>query len=106
GGARGVVYVLAVAALEVFILPRYVYGPIQRLLAADEALQRGERESELIEPRFISGDELGELMASRNRTGALLRQRERESTEALARLEEAAADLKRKNHLLETAQQN
>lgn len=106
GGALVVVYVLAVAALEALILPRYVYGPIQRLLAADAALQQGKRDEELIDPRFISRDELGQLMSSRNRTVTLLRQRERELTDALARLEETAADLKRKNHLLETAQQN
>lgn len=100
------VYALAVIALEMFILPRYVYHPIQRILRADEALQADARERELIEDQFISGDELGQMMASRNATVKLLRQHEAQLKNALGQLEEMANDLKRKNHLLETAKQN
>ena len=37
----GALYVLAVALLEFVIMPRYVYGPIQLMLSADEATRRG-----------------------------------------------------------------
>lgn len=100
------VYALAVIALEMFILPRYVYYPIQRILRADEALQNDAGGNELIEDHFISRDELGQIMASRNATVKLLRQHEIELKTALGQLEEMANDLKRKNHLLETAKQN
>lgn len=100
------VYALAVIALEMFILPRYVYHPIQRILRADEALQADVRERELIEERFISGDELGQIMTSRNATVELLRQHEGQLQTALEQVEEMANDLKRKNHMLETAKQN
>jgi signal transduction histidine kinase len=100
------VYALAVIALEMFILPRYVYHPLQRILRADEALQADAREHELIADRFISGDELGQIMTSRNATVSLLRQHEHQLTAALSQVEEMANDLKRKNHLLETAKQN
>lgn len=99
-------YALAVIALEMFILPRYVYNPIQRILRADEALQTDHREQELIDPRFISGDELGQIMSSRNTTIQLLRQHEEKLKTAIEQVEEMANDLKRKNHLLETAKQN
>jgi two-component system NtrC family sensor kinase len=95
-----------VLALEMFILPRYVYHPLQRILRADEALQAGVRERELIEARLISGDELGQIMTSRNATVQLLRQHEDKLKAALGQVEEMANDLKRKNHLLETAKQN
>lgn len=100
------VYALAVIALEMFILPRYVYHPIRHILRADEALQSDATEQELIEDRFISGDEFGQIMASRNATVKLMRQHESELKNALGQLEEMANDLKRKNHLLETAKQN
>jgi signal transduction histidine kinase len=100
------IYALAVVALEMFILPRYVYHPMQRILRADEALQAGVKEKELIADRFISGDELGQIMASRNATVNLLRQHEEELKRAIEQVEEMANDLKRKNHLLETAKQN
>lgn len=106
GVALMAVYALAVIALELFILPRYVYHPIQRILRADEALQADARAHELIEDRFISGDELGQIMASRNATVTLLRQHEGQLEGALEQVEEMANDLKRKNHLLETAKQN
>lgn len=100
------VYALAVIALEMFILPRYVYHPLQRILRADEALQAEATDQELIEKRFISGDELGQIMISRNATVTLLRQHEDRLKAALGQVEEMANDLKRKNHLLETAKQN
>jgi signal transduction histidine kinase len=100
------VYALAVAALELFILPRYVYHPLRRILRADEALQAGARGAELIAAEHISGDELGQIMASRNATITLLREQEGQLKTALARLEETTNDLRRKNHLLETARQN
>jgi two-component system, NtrC family, sensor kinase len=67
-------YVLAVALLEFVIMPRYVYGPIQLMLSADEATRRGDRQKELIDERFITGDEIGQIMRSRNQTVLQLRQ--------------------------------
>jgi signal transduction histidine kinase len=70
----GALYVLAVALLEFVIMPRYVYGPIQLMLSADEATRRGDHEHELIDPRYIAGDEIGKIMQSRNQTVIQLRQ--------------------------------
>ena len=67
-------YVLAVALLEFVIMPRYVYGPIQLMLSADEATRRGDREHELIEDPYITDDEIGQIMQSRNQTVTQLRQ--------------------------------
>lgn len=100
------VYLLIAAALEVFVLPRHVYGPIRRLLRADLAVQRGDRTGELIDPRFMPQDELGEIMRSRNRSISALRKNEAELACTLAELERVAGDLKRKNHLLENARRN
>ena len=72
----GGVYILAVLALERFILPRYVYHPIQVLLDADAATLRGDRENEIIEEAQIPGDEVGQIMRSRNATVLDLRKRE------------------------------
>jgi signal transduction histidine kinase len=83
----GAIYLLAVAVLEWFIMPRYVYTPIQRMLQADEATQRGDRERELIPPEMIPGDEIGQIMRSRNAAVAELRGRE--------------DDLQHKNEMLE-----
>lgn len=106
GIALAGIYLLAVMALELFILPHYVYHPIRRILRADEALQQGVREHELITTQYISGDELGQIMASRNATISLLREQEHQLKDALTQLEELTNDLRRKNHLLETAKQN
>lgn len=106
GAALAGVYALAVLMLELFILPRYVYHPLRRILRADEALQAGVREHELIASDYIAGDELGQITASRNATITLLREQERQLKAALAQLEETTNDLRRKNHLLETAKQN
>ncbi|HYP09407.1 MAG TPA: HAMP domain-containing sensor histidine kinase [Bryobacteraceae bacterium] len=70
----GILYVMAVALLEFVIMPRYVYGPIQLMLSADEATRRGDRQKELINEGFITGDEIGQIMHSRNQTVTQLRQ--------------------------------
>ncbi|MFI4882685.1 MAG: sensor histidine kinase [Phycisphaerales bacterium JB064] len=100
------VYFLIAAALEVFVLPRHVYQPIRRMLHADLAVQQGDRSRELIDPRFMPQDELGEIMRSRNRSITALRRNEAELARTLAELERVAGDLKRKNHLLENARRN
>lgn len=100
------VYALVAIALEVIVLPQNVYAPIQRMLVADAAVQSGRKEEELIPEAGIPGDELGEIMRSRNETVVKLREQEAALAQALRLLEHAAGDLKRKNHLLETAQRN
>ena len=84
----GVIYGLAVLLLESAIMPLYVYGPIRRMLAADAATRSGDRQQELIPPSEILGDEIGQIMRSRNETVAALRTREDELAAALRRLEE------------------
>ncbi len=83
----GALYLLAVMMLEWLIMPLYVYTPIQRMLDADEATQLGDREREMIPDALILGDEIGQIMRSRNATVAQLRGRE--------------DDLQRKNEMLE-----
>lgn len=100
------VYALVAAALEVFVLPRHVYEPIRAILSADRAVAEGRRDEETVPEAAIPADELGEIMRSRNASIAALRRNERDLADALARLEEVATDLKRKNHLLEMARQN
>lgn len=100
------VYALIALTLEVFVLPRQVYSPIERLRRADEAVQEGRREAELIPEADIPRDELGEIMRSRNQSVLKLRAQEQQLAAALDRIEVVAAELKRKNHLLETAQRN
>ncbi len=100
------VYGLVAAALEVFVLPHAVYEPIRRMLAAERAVQEGRSESELIPVSAIPADELGEIMSSRNESIVKLRNQEAALGAALARLEEVATDLRRKNHLIEAAQRN
>ena len=85
---------------------RHVYEPIRAILAADRAVAEGRREEETVPEAAIPADELGEIMRSRNASIAALRRNELELADALARLEEVATDLKRKNHLLEMARQN
>jgi signal transduction histidine kinase len=97
------VYALIAVALEVFVLPQHVYRPIRRLLEADRALREGRRDGELIPEEHIPSDELGQIMHSRNESVLALRRQERALDEALRGFEEVAAELKRKNHLLETA---
>lgn len=100
------VYGLIVLVLEVFVLPSQVYRPIERLRRADEAVQRGVREAELIPDDEIGGDELGEIMRSRNASIEKLREQEARLAETFDELERIATELKRKNHLLETAKRN
>jgi signal transduction histidine kinase len=100
------VYALIAVSLEVFVLPRHVYGPIRLLLAADRAVQRGDASAELVDERSIPADEMGEIMRSRNDAIRGIRRQETALAGALDELETVAADLKRKNHLLETAKRN
>lgn len=100
------VYALVALALEAFVLPSAVYAPIRTMLEADLALREGRPEGELIPDANIPGDELGQIMRSRNDTIATIRTHERDLAEALRRFEAVAADLRRKNHLLETARRN
>ena len=84
----GAIYVLAVLALEVAIMPLYVYRPLKRLLDADRATQRGDREHELIPEDQILGDEIGQIMRSRNEAIAELRRHEDNLEAALRKIEE------------------
>ena len=102
----GVTYWLAVLILEGFVMRFYIHRPLRMLLDADAASRGGDTRSELIDESLIQGDELGWLMASRNATVRKLREHEQELERTLLRLEEAAADLRKKNYLLETAKQN
>ncbi len=85
--ALALVYGLAVVLLEAVIMPLYLYRPMRLLLEADRATRRGDTDRELIDPALISGDEIGEIMRSRNETVAQLRKNQ--------------ADLTAKNELLE-----
>jgi signal transduction histidine kinase len=100
------VYAIVALALEVVVLPSSVYAPIQRMLVADAAVQSGLKTEELIPEESIPGDELGAIMRSRNESVIKLRRQEEALGAALSQLEAVATDLKRKNHLLETAQRN
>ncbi len=100
------VYALVAIALETLVLPQSVYEPIRRMLRADRAVQEGRPEDELVPESSIPADELGEIMRSRNDSIRKLRQHEAALAEALDQLEAVATDLKRKNHLLETAKRN
>ncbi|HLP85672.1 MAG TPA: HAMP domain-containing sensor histidine kinase [Phycisphaerales bacterium] len=99
-------YLLVAIAAEALVLPQSVYRPIRRMLEADDAVQQGRKEAELIPDAVIPGDELGEIMRSRNESVLKLRQQETALNDALTKLEDVANDLKTKNHLLETAQRN
>ncbi len=102
----GLLYALAIALLELTIMPRYVYRPIRRFLEADAAALRGDRVGELIPREEILGDEIGQIMLSRNATITELRKRQRDLARALETLEQTAAELKEKNRQLESARQN
>lgn len=84
----GIIYLLAVLLLESVIMPWYVYDPLRRMLQADAATQAGDREGELIPESEILGDEIGQIMRSRNDTVEALRKREDELAAALRRIEE------------------
>ena len=84
----GSIYIAAVVLLEAAIMPLYVYRPLRRMLEADTATRAGDRQSELIPRSEILGDEIGQIMQSRNDTVAELRRQEDELAAALRRLEE------------------
>lgn len=105
-GVMVLVYAVIAIALELFILPRQLYFPIERLRRADAAVQRGDRERELISESVIPRDELGQIMRSRNASILKLRRQESELALALARVESIASELKMKNELLERAKRN
>jgi signal transduction histidine kinase len=84
----GSIYVLAVLMLESMIMPLYVYRPLKKMLDADSATQAGDRERELIPPDDIFGDEIGQIMSSRNATVSELRRQEDELAAALKKLED------------------
>jgi signal transduction histidine kinase len=84
----GIIYVAAVVLLEAVIMPLYVYRPLRRMLEADVATQAGDRARELIPAGDIMGDEIGQIMRSRNVTVETLRRQEDELATALRRLEE------------------
>jgi len=83
----GAIYILAVLVLETTIMPLYVYRPLQLMLDADQATQHGDHERELIHDSLIPGDEIGQIMRSRNATVLELRKREEDLAEALRKLE-------------------
>lgn len=85
----GVIYILAVVLLETLIMPLYVYRPLHAMLNADHASQTGDRTHEMIPAEAIPGDEIGQIMRSRNATVAELRRQEAELERALDRLEAA-----------------
>lgn len=99
-------YALMAGALEIFVLPIHVYHPLRRILNADRAVQESNRKEEIIDEAWIPADELGSIMRSRNESILALRSNEKELAKAFDRLEQTAADLHKKNHLLETARKN
>jgi signal transduction histidine kinase len=105
-GVLAVVYVIGVLTLELLVLRLYIYRPLRVLLEADEASRRGDMRRELIDEKLLLGDELGQIMSSRNATLIKLRRHEEDLEQALVRIEQVAADLRQKNYLLETAKQN
>ncbi len=101
--ALGAIYLLGVAALELVVMPRYVYQPIRAHLEADQAVQDGDRKHEMIAESVIPGDEIGDIMRSRNAAVRNVRENEAHLEEALAREQELAEDLRAKNDELENA---
>jgi signal transduction histidine kinase len=83
----GSIYVVAVLVLETTIMPLYVYRPLRLMLDADQATQKGDRDHEFIDDGLILGDEIGQIMRSRNATIVELRKREDDLEQALRRLE-------------------
>jgi len=95
------VYVAAVLLLELAIMPLYVYRPISAMLRADDASQHDNRAQELIDAAVIPGDEIGQIMRSRNATVIELRRQEDQLEQALQQLTETAEALRLKNEQLE-----
>ncbi len=100
------VYGLVALALETLVLPATVYAPIRRMLEADRAVREGRTGEELVAEEDMPADELGEIMRSRNGAVVMLREKEAELSAAVAQLAESADDMRKKNHLLETAKRN
>jgi signal transduction histidine kinase len=71
------------------------------MLAADSATQAGDREAELIPDSEIMGDEIGQIMRSRNATVVEIRRQEEQLEQALKQLTETAEALRLKNEQLE-----
>jgi signal transduction histidine kinase len=84
----GGIYLLSILILEFAIMPHYVYRPLYLMLHADDAIQRDDRHHELIDESDIPGDEIGQIMRSRNTTVAQLRHQEDHLAMALQKLEE------------------
>lgn len=84
----GTIYMLSIAVLELLIMPQYVYQPLRLMLDADAATLSGDTENEMIAPRFIRDDEIGQIMRSRNETVAQLRRQEEHLASALRQIEE------------------
>ena len=84
----GAIYIAAVLLLETVMMPIYVYRPLRVMLDADQATHRGDRERELIPDEYILGDEVGQIMRSRNSTVSELRDHEDDLAAALRKLEE------------------
>lgn len=96
----GIIYLLAVLLLEAVIMPLYVYRPLTAMLRADQASQTGDRANEIIPSVFIPGDEIGQIMRSRNETVCELRRQEDELEHALERLETAKRTMADQDRLI------
>lgn len=84
----GLIYGASVLVLEFIIMPQYVYQPLRLMLDANAATLAGNRQNEMVDQRFISDDEIGQIMRSRNETVAQLRRQEDHLASALRQLEE------------------
>jgi two-component system NtrC family sensor kinase len=71
------------------------------MLRADEASQHDDRTREIIDGALIPGDEIGQIMRSRNATVGELRRQEEQLEQALKQLTETAEALRLKNEQLE-----
>ena len=98
-GVLGIIYVLAVLMLELVIMPLYVYRPLRLMLDADWATHLGDRAHEYIDDRFIPKDEIGQIMASRNKTIAELRAHEEDLVHKNLLLEEAKRKIESQDRL-------
>jgi signal transduction histidine kinase len=100
------IYALIVAALEVYVLPQNVYAPIGRMLREADECRPGRRARARTHPRGRRDPRgrVGRDHALAERVDhQAMREQERELARALDRIEAVAADLKRKNYLLEMA---
>ncbi len=81
-----ILYAAAIVLLEFVVMPPYVYRPIQLFLDADDAARTSDRSRELIGEEEILGDEIGQIMRSRNETMRRLRQQNEELEAARSKL--------------------